>query len=767
MKNKNMNSLISTKTLRWMTFATLLVTGLVPALADAAIASKIDVEGNNRIEVETVKAYMTIKEGADYSSQDLDDSLKSLYNSGLFSDVKVKSDGSVVRVIVVENPIINRIAIEGNQKIKDEDLLKEIQLKPKFVFTRKKVQADVQRLVDIYQKSGRYSILIEPKIIELDHNRVDLVFEINEGPPAEVRKILFIGNHNYSASTLEEAILTREWRWYRFLTSDDIYDADRVEADKEMLRRFYWNHGYADFKVLSVVAELSPDKNDFYLTFTIDEGEKYKFGNVDIETDLRKLDVEPLKKVLTIETGDRYNRDQIDKTINALTEAAGEQQYAFVDIHPRIEKNPEEKIVDITFLVEEGPKVFVERININGNVRTLDKVIRREIQMVEGDPFNQARLNESERRIKSLDFFEKVEVETSEGTAEDLSVVDVNVEEKSTGSFKFGVGYGTLDGPLLDVGLRERNLLGRGQDLALNSRLSKRKTDYSISFTEPHFMDRELAVGFDLFRTESDNSKESSFTEENTGATFRVGYPLTEYLYHTLYYSIVYEKVTDVKHDASRFIKAQQGDRFVSIVGHNFMYDRRDLPMDPTEGYYISLNQALAGVGGDVRYIQHRARAAYFIPIYEKAVLSFLAEGGHTQGIGQKVRLADRFFMGGDNMRGFKYGGLGPRDKKTRDALGGNWFYRFSSELSSPIGLPEEFGVKGHLFVDMGSLGKVEDKPVAGESFYTDTSPRVAVGAAVSMNLPIGPIRLEFTKAVVKESYDKDKVFRLTYSSSF
>jgi outer membrane protein insertion porin family len=743
------------------------MTALYAVSANAVIANEIIVQGNHRIEVDTVKAYLPIKEGDNYTQEDLDESLKVLYNSGLFADIFIESKGKNLIVKVVENPIINRIAFEGNKRIEDDKLMKEIQLKPRLVFSRKKVQADVQRLLMIYQKTGRFSATIDPKIIQLDQNRVDLVFEVNEGPATEVKKIRFIGNHKYAGDKLERIISTKEWRWYRFFNSDDIYDPDRIEYDKELLRRFYWDQGYADFQISSVVSELSQDKKNFFITFTIKEGEKYEFGNVDVSSDIRNLNLDPLKKALTIKSGDRYSRQHVEDSIKALTEEAAEQQYAFVDIHPRIKKQKETKTVDIDFVVEEGEKVFVERININGNVRTLDKVIRREMKIIEGDPYNKAKLHESELGIRRLNFFEKVEVDSNEGSADDLSVIDVQVEEKSTGSMNFGIGYGTNEGGLIKFGIRERNLLGKGQDLDLAANVSKRKATYKLGFTEPKFMDKDLAVGGDVFHAKTNFSRESSYNEENTGGTIRMAYPITDNLAHAVHYTFLLDNITDVKETASRFIQEEKGKKYVSSIGHTLMYDKRDIPHDPSSGYYINLSQSLAGLGGNVRYINSTLRAAYFVPLYDQAVLSFLGEGGYIFGLGQDVRISDRFYMGGDNMRGFRSGGIGPRDLSTGDALGGNRYYRFSSELTTPIGIPEEFGIKGHFFVDVGSLGKIDQSARAGDRFVSKETPRVSVGTAISWISPMGPLRFEFAKAVVKEDFDRAKVFRLTYSSAF
>jgi outer membrane protein insertion porin family len=732
--------------------------------------SDIRVEGTQRIEPTTVRSYIVVKPGDPFDPNRIDQSLKALFATGLFADVTLRREGNALIINVVENPIINRISFEGNQRIEDTDLEKEVQLRPRVVYTRTRVQNDVQRILELYRRSGRFAATVEPKIIQLDQNRVDLVFEVDEGPRTGVRKITFIGNEKFSDGRLREVIQTRESRWYRFLTTDDTYDPDRLTYDRELLRRYYLSRGYADFRVTSAVAELTPDREEFFITFTVEEGERYQFGNISLQTELRQLNVEALRDRLTTEQGDWYNAEEVEKSIANLTSAVGDLQYAFVDIQPRITRNREARTIDVVYQINEGPRVFVERIDIVGNVRTLDRVVRREVQLVEGDPFNTSKLRRSEKRIRDLGFFERVNVSTAEGSQPDRSVIQVAVQEQSTGEIEIGAGFSTVDGPLANFGIRERNLLGRGQDLRFSATVSGRTQEFDLSFTEPYFLDRDLAAGVDLFRITRDNRDESSYEEANTGIGFRLGYPLTERLRQRLNYTLQQTQIENVDADASRFIREQQGTRLVSLVGQELMYDARDSRIDPTEGYFIRLNNEIAGLGGDARFSRNRLGGGFYVPVpflFDRTVFSVLGEVGYVFGLGQDVAISDRFFLGGDSLRGFAPAGVGPRDLTSDDALGGNRYYRGSLELAFPIGLPEELGVTGHAFSDFGSLSEVEANPQAGELLIDEDALRLSVGAGISWRSPLGPIRIDLAFPLLKEDYDKVEQFRFSFGTRF
>jgi outer membrane protein insertion porin family len=734
-----------------------------PAAAQSAV-NEILVEGNERIEAETVRSYLSIAVGESFDARDINDSLKRLFATGLFADVTIRREGSALIVRVVENPIINRVAFEGNRRIDDEDLEAETQLRARVVYTRTRVQSDVQRLVEIYRRSGRFAAQIEPKVIQLPQNRVDLVFEIDEGPLTGIRRISFVGNKRFSDGDLRDEIQTRETAWWRFLTSDDTYDPDRLTFDRELLRKFYLSKGYADFRVISAVAELTRDRKDFYVTFTIEEGERYRFGDLSVNAKLRDLQAEALLPHVTTVSDDWYDADEVEDTIQALTDAVGNLGYAFVDIRPKIKRDREERRIDITYEIEEGPRVYVQRIDIVGNARTLDKVVRREFRLVEGDAFNAAKIRRSRQQIHNLGLFETVEVNTEQGDQPDQSILTVAVQEKSTGELSFGAGISSLDGFLGDVSIRERNLLGRGQDLRLGLTLSTRRQEIELSFTEPYFLDKDIAAGFDIFRTTVDFQEESSFDQDTLGASLRANYTIAEDLRHGLKYTVRQDEISDVDSDASRLIKDQEGVSTTSAIGHTLSYDKRDSRIKPTEGYFIQFGQEVAGLGGDVNYLKHTFNTAYYWPVWSDWVASASVREGHIVGLGQDVRINDRFFLGGASLRGFEPGGVGPRDRVTDDSLGGNVFYSATAELTVPLNLTKDFDVDAAVFSDIGTLTQVDDVAVEVED---SSDARVSVGVGLAYLSPFGPIRLDFAKAVVKQDFDQTENFRFSFGARF
>lgn len=725
--------------------------------------ANIVVQGTERIDPATVRSYLLVQPGDAFDPDRLDRSLKALYATGLFADVTMRRDGDTLVINVAENPIINRIAFEGNKRIDDEELEREIQLRPRLVYTRTRVQQDVQRIIEIYQRSGRYGVTVEPKLIRQDQNRVDLVFEINEGSLTPVRTITFLGNRAFSDSTLRGIIGTKEYAFYRILSSDDTYDPDRLSFDRELLRRFYLENGYADFQVLSAVAELAPDRESFVVTFTVEEGPVYTFGPNEFDVSLPRLEPDSLRQFVATEEGEQYDATLVDDTVDAITDHLGTLGYAFVDVRPRVDRDPESRTVSITYQVGEASKVFVERININGNVRTLDRVIRREMSLVEGDAFNTAKLRRSERRIRNLGFFRTVDVKNTEGSAPDRTVVEVDVEEQSTGEISFGIGFSTAESLIGDVGIRERNLLGRGQDLRFGVTASGRSTEFDIAFTEPYFLDRDVAAGFDLFRIER-SLEESSYDELRFGGVLRASYTLQPDLTQSINYRIEQTEIKDVDEDASRFIRDQEGTRVVSQVGQTLTYDKRDNRLDPRDGYIAQLTTEVAGAGGDERFFRTRVRAGYYYPFDEVWGLSFLGQGGFIVGLGEDVSIAERFFIGASSFRGFERAGVGPRDTSTDDALGGNSYYVGSIELAFPSGMPEDLGVRTFVFTDFGSVWGVDE---SGPEVADNNSIRASLGIGLSFSTAFGTIRVDAAEAVVKEDFDVPEIFRLSFGTRF
>lgn len=737
---------------------------LFAGVAHAQTIEDIRVEGNERIEADTVRSYLSVTPGDTLDARDVNKSLKSLFATGLFADVTIRREGGVLLIRVVENPIINRVAFEGNNRIDDETLEAEIQLRPRVVYTRTRVQSDVQRMIEIYRRSGRFAAKIEPKVIQLPQNRVDLAFEIEEGPLTGIRRISFVGNRRFSDGALRDQIRTVETAWYRFFTNDDSYDPDRLTFDRELLRKFYLSKGYADFRVLSAIAELTDDRKDFFVTFSLEEGERYQFGEIDVDSRLRDLQTDELVPLATTYTDDWYDADEVENTIQNLIDVVGSKGYAFVDIRPRIKRDRENRRIDVTYQIEEGPRVYLERIDIVGNVRTLDEVIRREFSLVEGDAFNSAKIRRSQQSIRDLTFFEKVDVDTAQGSGPDRSVLTVEVAEQSTGELSFGAGISTLDGPLGDISISERNLMGRGQNLRLGLVISARRQEIDLSFTEPYFLKKDVSAGFDVFRRTVDLQDESSFDQDTLGFRLRTGYPVTDHLRHNLNYELRRDDISDVDDDASRFIKEQEGETITSSVGQSFTYDLRDSRVEPTEGYVVHAGQEVAGLGGDVKFLKHTFSFSYFYPLFEGWILNASTRNGYIFGLSDDVRITDRFFLGGASLRGFEPAGVGPRDLVTDDSLGGNLFYSGTAEVTFPIELSRDIDLRGAVFTDVGSLAIVDDD---GAEIFDDGAPRLSVGVGVAYRSPLGPIRIDLSQALVKESVDKTETFRFSFGTRF
>ena len=732
--------------------------------ADGTVA-KIEVQGNQRIEQATIENYLSLRVGDRITDEKIDESLKTLFATGLFEDVRVDRQGSTIVVAVVENPIINQVAFEGNDRITDEVLSPEVQLAPRTVFTRARVQAAVTRILDIYRASGRYGAAVDPKVIDLDQNRVDVVFEIKEGPLTKVGGISFIGNEHFSDSALRGAIQTKEKAWYRLFTNDDTYDPDRLSYDEELLRRYYTSRGYAQFQVRSAVAELSPDGTRFFITFTVEEGPLFQFGDSEVTSKVRDVKPEELQALIVPKSGDLYDSSQIEKTVNAITDRLSVLGYAFTKVDAVAKVDEAQKKIGVNFIVNEGPRVYVERIDIQGNVRTLDRVIRREFRLAEGDAFNADLLRRSEQRIRALGFFDKVDVKTQPGTAPDKIIITTSVVERSTGELSFGAGYSTSDGILGDIRLRERNLLGKGQDLDAQFTFSGRRQDISLSFTEPYFLGRDLAAGFDIFSRRTDYQDESSFDERNLGFTLRADYPLTENWRHGVRYTLRNDRIFNIDSDSSPYIRDEEGDRTSSIVGQSFTYDTRDDRFLPNEGFYFRYDQDVAGLGGDNQWLKQELRTDWYYSLMPDVVMDVGVAGGYIFAFGNEtVHLSDRFFIGGAGFRGFALAGLGPRDVIYDDALGGNAYYVGTAELRFPLGLPEELRIYGRTFAQAGSLTDID---IDGPGIADSGSIRASAGVGISWISPLGPLAVDFAVPFVKEDYDQTEEFRVSFGTRF
>ena len=746
------------------------------------VVRQILVQGNQRVESDTVLSYMLVQPGSVADARAVNLSIQTLFATGLFSDVRIEDRGEIVVVYVQENPIINQVILEGNRAVNDDRITDEIQAQPRAIFTRARVQADVQRIIEVYRRSGRFAAQVTPRIIEQPQNRVDLIFEISEGPMTGVRRINFLGNEAYGDRTLRGELVTQESRWFRFFGSNDNYDPDRLEYDRELLRQFYQNRGYADFRVVSAVAELTPDQEDFYITITLDEGDIYNFGEITVTTELPDISTDFLQRALPAQTGNLYQGELIEDSVETLTYATGAAGYAFVNIRPRITRNRDDRTVDVEFVIDEGPRVYIERIDIVGNTRTLDHVIRRELELVEGDAFNRALIDRSSNRVRRLGFFEEVEITETQSSAGDRARLQVSVEEQPTGELAFGAGFSSADAFLIDLSISERNLRGRGQFLRFRVSASSRREQVDIRFTEPRFLDRNLAAGFDLFQVRSDFAREASFETQSTGISLRAGFPTTRSTDLGLRYTLRTDDVS-VFAGANPALRSQAGSRVTSVFGYTLRWDRTDNPMQPTRGFSLQFSQDFAGIGGDVRYVQSEAVGAIHRSLWDGVVASLSFNAGFNMGWGgDSIRINDRFFKGGNTFRGFETAGIGPRlvsrDSTTGrliggDALGGRAYAIGTLEVSFPLGLPEEYGVRASVFTDVGTLGLLDDdsqiaETTAGSSFTADDlSPRVSAGLSIFWDSPFGPIRFDLAEALVNESYDKTEFFRFSTRTGF
>ncbi len=693
--------------------------------SDADPIRRVLVRGNERIEARTVESYLLLEPGQPFDPVRVDLSLKTLFATGLFADVAIGRDGDDLVVQVVENPIVNQVLFEGNRAIDDDKLREEIQAKPRGVFTAARVQADVQRILEVYRRAGRFSVNVTPQYKPLDQNRVDLIFEISEGSVTGVRSINFIGNEEFTDKRLRSEIVTRQTRMWRFFSSNDNYDPDRLEYDRELLRQFYANKGYADFRVVSAVAELTPDQEDFYITFTVEEGEKYEFGEVKVETALDKLNAKALTAIIPIREGEQFKGDMIEDTVDALTFAAGVAGYAFVDVRPRVERDPETRKVNITFAIDEGPRVYIERINIVGNTRTLDRVVRRELRISEGDAFNRVLLDQSRNRIRALGFFKDVEIKETPGSLPDRTVVDVSVEEQPTGEVSFAAGFSSVDSFLLDLNLTERNYRGRGQFVRGRIQTSSRQQTVDLRFSEPRFLDRNLVAGVDVFSTRTDFLDIAEYETQTIGAGVRLGFPLSDrssinfrytlrqddvqilnrdvildennnVIYDPAYLAInrlvpiaatdenmpkdangnptgiIVDQCSPINLDRMALCRQERKD-LSSILGYSLSWNRKNDPIRPTRGFELGFSQEVSGLGGDVFYLRTEGTGTLYRGIWKDFIASFSVAGGYVTAFNDDdLRINNRFFKGGNSFRGFDVAGIGPRDVYTDYDLNGN-----------------------------------------------------------------------------------------------
>jgi len=764
-------------------------------VAAAQSADSIIVKGNRRVEAATIRSYFHAGADRRLSPIEIDQGLKALYASGLFSDVQTGRSGGRLVVTVVENAVINKVAFEGNKKAKDEQLAAETQSKPRGTLSKPTVQADVQRIIEIYHRSGRFDVTVVPKIIELPNNRVNLVFEVNEGSKTGVKEIRFVGAQAFSHGRLKNVIKTSISNWLSFLQTTDIYDPDRVEADRDLLRRFYLKHGYADVRIVAAVGEYDPARKGFIITFTIDEGPKYHIGTVDIISNVHAVSPASLRSQLKLHGGDVYNADLVQKSVESMTIEAAKRGFAFATVRPRGDRNFNARTINLAFVVEEGPRAYIERINIRGNTRTRDYVIRREFDIGEGDPYNRALIDRAERRLKNLDFFKTIRITNEPGSAPDRVVINVDVEEKSTGEFSVAGGYSTSDGFISELSIAERNLMGTGRFVRASVTYGERTRGFDFNFVEPYLLGYRMSGGINVYARQNLASGYTSYETKTIGTTLRLGFALTEHWAFSPHYSIYRQEITLPGQyndctlgtvpgcynngEASLAVRKElaTGPVLVSAVGYGLSYNTLDNNKNPTDGIFGQLKQELAGVGGDVNFIRTTVDARRYQEVLPDVVSVLRVQGGHVSGWGGKdLRMLDHFFMGTNLVRGFAPNGIGPRDLSSgnnQDALGGTLYWGASVELQTPLYfLPKNIGIKLAAFADAGSLWDYQGPTffaTTGETLIpSDTNAvRSSAGLGLIWDSPLGPLRFDVAFPITKEDYDKTQVFRFSGGAKF
>lgn len=740
---------------------------------------KIEHNGFVGIEDNTILNYLGIKEGEVLNSSIKDKALKSLFSTGYFKNVSIDNEGDMLFVKVEENPIINGIFFEGNKKIKKEQLQSELSLKYRERYTKSKILNDTKKIVDLYKRTGRYAVVVDPKIIELSENRLNIVFEINEGKQAFIRKIDFIGNRDFSSVELEEKLLSKEARWYRWFTQMDTYDADRFSYDLELLKRFYFEHGYLDFEVISSSAELTPNQQDFYLAIVLKEGKRYRVNKIEIQSSLKNFDTDSIQDKITLQKGKLYNQLKVDNSIDTLVAAVSAQGYPFVDISVENKKDVENSLVDVVYNIKEGQHLFVDGLNIKGNTRTKDHVIRREFRFGEGDAFVPAKVRRSKQRLENLDYFDKIDVDVVP-VNENADRVDLTTEisEKSTGALKVGLGWSSYDGALAELSVQEKNFRGTGKILGFTANVAEKKTMFDVNFVEPWYLDRELALGFDVFYLTRNYKDTSSYDTDMGGFSTSLSWKYSEELSHTVKYTLKNDRILDVSKDASIYIRSQEGSTITSMISQTMFWDYLDNKYNPTEGYYFSFSNDLAGLGGENKFFRSDVNVGYYVPVVDQVVLNLTSSAGYIWGLGgEEVRLNDRYFLGGGRLRGFDVGGANARDADTKDSLGGNWQVVASAQLMFPLGLPSEFGMRGRIFTDIGWAGKPDTDEDArklkakisskDQGYDYSSSMRMSVGVGLTWTSPMGPINIDFAIPVKKERFDDKEYFRINFGTGF
>ncbi|MCP4380442.1 MAG: outer membrane protein assembly factor BamA [Hyphomicrobiales bacterium] len=741
--------------------------GIGPSTAEAAVVSTIVVSGNTRVEDATVENYVLIVPGQSFTNFDIDESVKALYGTGLFTDVSISVSGSRLLVVVEENSVVNTVVIQGNKKVKSDALLQLVQTKPRGVITDAKLRGDVQRMEDYYATQGRSAVTIEFTVTQLPGNRADVVFIIDEGDRTAIGRITFIGNDAFSESRLRSVINSRKRSIFTLLNRKDVFSEARLAADQEALRTFYMSHGYADFRVISLDWEFDAESGRYSVVFTLDEGARYRFGEIAIDSSIPGVDTRALMRVVKTRSGRVFNSTLVEQSVEDLTLAMSRAGHAFVQVRPRGDRDYANQTISITFLIDEGPRLYVERIEIYGNTKTRDYVIRREFSFAEGDPYNRVLVDKAERQLRNLGFFKIVQIFTEPGSAPDRVIVIVRVEEESTGEFSVGVGVDAA-GLIAEVSLDERNFLGRGQHLRITVGFGGDETAYNISFTDPYFLGYNMSAGVDAFKSIQNRSSYRPYHSDTIGGRVRLGLPVTDDLKLGVFYSISQQEITATRKSTSAYFP--NGTYLTSAAGYNLIYSTIDSYQSPRQGVYLKAEQEFAGLGGDVNYVKSTGDARYYTRIMpDRDVVGILSgEAGNITGLnGKKVPVYDNFFQGSETIRGFATYGFGPVDTKTGTPIGGRNYWNASAEIQFPVpGISPDFGFRGAVYADAGTLMDV-DIPKGGGPITNPSTIRSSVGGSILWASPIGVLRADMSYVLSKAKTDETQWFKFSAGKTF
>ncbi len=712
------------------------------------LIKEIDIVGNQRIDTETIISYADVNLDDVYTDTKGNDILKSLFNTELFSNIEIRYETNTLIINIVENPTINLIKFVGNKKVNDEDLQIEIQLKERSVYSRSKVKKDIERMLSLYQRSGRLSTEIVPKIEKLEDNRINLTFDVVESEISKVSQIIFIGNKNFSSSKLKSIMKTKEKRFLRFLSSADRYDPDKIEYDKQLITQFYNNNGYPNFTFTSSIAQLSRNTNNFEVIMYVDEGEKYNFGDITVSSDLKKINPDIALSLISASSGSTFNRSLISESIEIIKELAENEGYSFIDINPKFQEKSESKEINIDIEINEGPRVYVNSININGNTRTIDSVIRREIELSEGDAYNKFSLNYSKDSIRALNFFSSVGITDERSNFPDKVDLIINVEEKNTGEASIGAGYSSSSSGSITLGLRENNFLGKGQKLNFASSFSKTRNTYEISFTEPYFNNKNLSLSFDLYSKFTDPTS-VNYETEDLGIGLSLGFPLSSDKYLNTKYSLYTAKIKPDS-NATAYERLLGGTDTVSEIGYLFNFDRRNSRYKPSAGFNLIFSQDIAGLGGTSYYYRNKGEYNVYSKVSDKIIGAFKFQAGSVNGYNGKYQpLSSNFRLGGRDLRGFKSGKVGP--KTGTSYTGGQYFYLTSLETNIDLNF-DNYDITSTLFVDFGSVWGLENP--AYSTINDEHNLRSSAGVNFNWDSAIGPINFVYAAILENEATD-------------